>query len=277
MSAPPSPDDIATLAVPAPVGEATAAGGTTVVVGAAQGIGAEIAARLSRESWTSRLVLADLKAGACSEAASRLERDGLVVEAQGVDITDPAEVAALVSASPGVNRVAIAAGAFAPGAALEVERETFAGIIDVNLVGVFFCAQAFAAEMADNGGGAIVGIASIAARMPRMRQAAYCASKAGMRQGLRVLGMELAGAGVRINTVSPGATDTPMMRALAADHASVDDLARGTIEAMRPRIPSGRVARTADVAGAVAYLLGPDAGHVFLQDLVIDGGELLGM
>jgi 2,3-dihydro-2,3-dihydroxybenzoate dehydrogenase len=110
-----------------------------------------------------------------------------------------------------------------------------------------------------------------------MRQAAYCASKAGMRQGLRVLGMEVAADGVRINTVSPGATDTPMMRALAADHDSVDDLAHGTLEAMRPRIPSGRVARTADIAGAVAYLLGPEAEHIFLQDLVIDGGELLGM
>ena len=82
---------------------------------------------------------------------------------------------------------------------------------------------------------------------------------------------------MRINTVSPGATDTPMMRALAADHDSVDDLAEGTLEAMRPRIPSGRVARTADIAGAVAYLLGPEAEHIFLQDLVIDGGELLGM
>jgi len=89
--------------------------------------------------------------------------------------------------------------------------------------------------------------------------------------------MEVAGAGVRINTVSPGATDTPMMRALAADHEAVDDLAHGTLEAMRPRIPAGRVARTGDVASAVAYLLGPGAGHVFLQDLVVDGGELLGM
>jgi len=251
--------------------------GTTVVVGAAQGIGAEIARRLAHEPWTERLVLADVRVEACDELAAELGRDGLAVDARRVDVTDPDSVAALVAASDGADRVALAAGTFAPGPSLEVDRGTFARVLAVNLEGNFFCAQAYAAAMAADGGGAIVGIASIAARMPRMRQAAYCASKAGMRQALRVLGMEVADAGVRVNTVSPGATDTPMMRELAADHDAVDDLARGTLEAMRPRIPAGRVARPGDVAGAVAYLLGPEAGHVFLQDLVVDGGELLGM
>lgn len=252
-------------------------GGTTVVVGAAQGIGAELARRLGREPWTERLVLADIKADACAELAAELSDAGVAAESHPVDLTDPDSLAALVAASAGADRVALAAGAFAPGDSLAVDRATFARIIDVNLEGIFFCAQAYAAAMAAADGGAIVAVASIAARMPRMRQAAYCASKAGMRQALRVLGMEVAAAGVRINTVSPGATDTPMMRTLAADHDSVDDLAHGTLDAMRPRIPAGRVARTGDVAGAVAFLLGPDAGHVFLQDLVVDGGELLGM
>ena len=138
-------------------------GGTTVVVGAAQGIGAEIAERLSREDWVSRLVLADIKAEACAEVAAAIERDGLTVESHPVDVTDPGSVADLVAASAGVDRVAIASGAFAPDASLEVERETFARIIDVNLEGSFFCAQGFAAEMAADGGGAIVGVASIAA------------------------------------------------------------------------------------------------------------------
>ena len=252
--------------------------GTAVVVGAAQGIGAEIARRLAMEEWADRLVLADIKTEGCEAVAAEIGADGIDVEVHPVDLVDPDSVTALVAASGGsASRVALAAGAFAPGPSLEVDRATFARVIDVNLEGTFFCAQAFAAAMAANEGGSIVAVASIAARMPRMRQAAYCASKAGMRQALRVLGMEVAAAGVRINTVSPGATDTPMMRTLAADHDSVDDLAHGTLDAMRPRIPAGRVARTGDVAGAVAFLLGPDAGHVFLQDLVVDGGELLGM
>jgi 2,3-dihydro-2,3-dihydroxybenzoate dehydrogenase len=263
----------ATAPGPATDGEATA--GTTVVVGAAQGIGAGIARRLAEESWTSRLVLADLKADACRELAAEL--DGVEVEVHGVDIADPDQVAALVSSTADAARVAIAAGTFAPAPAIEVERDEFARIVEVNLVGVFFVAQAYARAMAARGSGAIAGVASIAARMPRMRQAAYCASKAGMRQGLRVLGMEVAPLGVRVNTVSPGPTDTPMMRALAADHANVDDLAVGSLEAMRPRIPGGRVATPADVANVVSFLLAPASEHICLQDIVVDGGELLGM
>jgi 2,3-dihydro-2,3-dihydroxybenzoate dehydrogenase len=121
-----------------------------------------------------------------------------------------------------------------------------------------------------------VGIASIASRVPRMRQAAYSASKAGMRQALRVLAMESVPLGVRINAVSPGPTDSPMMRRLAADHASVDDLAHGSSEVFRPRVPDGRVARPEQVAAATAWLLSPEAEHVAFHDLHVDGGESLG-
>ena len=216
--------------------------GTTVVVGAAQGIGAEVARQLARAAWTERVVLADVDGVAVDALAGELGGTGVDVTALRVDITDPDAVAGLVAASADAERVAIVAGTFAPAPALDVEREQFRRIVDVNLHGVFFVAQAYAREMAAREGGAIAGVASIAARLPRMRQAAYCASKAGMRQALRVLGMEVAGRGVRINTVSPGATDTPMMRTLASDHASVDSLAQGSLEAMRPRIPDGRVA-----------------------------------
>ena len=246
--------------------------GTTVVVGAAQGIGEGIARRLAREPWTERLVLADIRL----EGVRRLA-DELGAEPYEVDITDGAQVDGLAEATSEAERVAIAAGIFAPAPALEVEREEFGRILGVNTQGVFFVGQAYARLMAERGRGAIVGVASIAARMPRMRQASYCASKAGMRQALRVLGMEVGPLGVRVNTVSPGATDTPMMRTLAADHSSVDDLAEGSIDAMRPRIPHGRVARPADVAAVVSFLLGPGSEHVMLEDVVVDGGELLGM
>jgi 2,3-dihydro-2,3-dihydroxybenzoate dehydrogenase len=250
--------------------------GTTVVVGAAQGIGEAVAHRLAREPWTSRLVVADLRREGVEALAVELRRDGIVVDACPVDVADDASIAALVAASPEAERVAVVAGIFAASPAAETTREEFDRLLAVNLVGDFLVAQAYAREMVPRGRGAIVGVTSIASRIPRMRQAAYAASKAGLRQALRVLAMETVPQGVRINTVSPGPTDTPMMRSLAADHATVDDLATGSPEAFRPRVPDGRVARPEQVAAAVAFLLSPDAEHIAFHDLYVDGGESLG-
>lgn len=250
--------------------------GTTVVVGAAQGIGAVVAERLAREAWSERIVLADLDGDGVAAVARRLRDAGHEAAALRVDVTDEDEVAALLETSRDATRVAVVAGTFFPTPSLEVSRGDFARIVDVNLHGAYFVAQAYAREMAARGGGAIVAVASIAATMPRMRQVAYCASKAGIVQALRVLGMENAGSGVRVNTVSPGLTDTPMMRTVAGDHAAVQRMADGSPEAFRPRIPDGRVATPADVSDAIAFLLSPESAHITLQDLVVDGGELLG-
>lgn len=251
--------------------------GTTVVVGAAQGIGAAIARRLAREPWTDRLVIADIRLDAVEALAAELRADGRRVDAFAVDVTDDTSIAALVAQSREAERLAVVAGIFRASPVLETTRDEFAQVLGVNLMGNFFVAQAYAAEMIPRRSGAIVGVASIASRMPRVRQAAYAASKAGMRQALRVLAMEAVPQGVRVNTVSPGPTDTPMMRSLAADHASVDDLATGSPDAFRPRVPDGRVARPEQVASAVAWLLSPDSEHVAFHDLMVDGGESLGI
>jgi 2,3-dihydro-2,3-dihydroxybenzoate dehydrogenase len=109
-----------------------------------------------------------------------------------------------------------------------------------------------------------------------MRQAAYCASKAGMRQALRVLGMEMLDRGVRINFVAPGPTATEMMAALSADHDQAD-LWKGSPDSLRPPIPDRRVGTPEDVAAAVAFLLSEQSSHIALHDLYVDGGESLGL
>ena len=216
----------------------TCSGGTTVVVGAAQGIGAEIAERLSREDWVGRLVLADIKADGLRRGRRR-RSSATGRPSSRTASTSPTRLGRRARRRQRRRRAGgdrlrrLRARRLARGRARDLRpdhRGQPRGL-------VLLSRRASPPRWPTDGGGAIVGVASIAARMPRMRQAAYCASKAGMRQGLRVLGMEVAGAGVRINTVSPGATDTPMMRALAADHDSVDDLAQGTLEAMRPADP----------------------------------------
>ncbi len=249
--------------------------GTTVVAGAARGIGAAVAKRIAAESWTQRIVLADIDGSNAEQLAAELRDKGHDAESHTFDITVAEQVRELLERAPDARRLAIVSGVFEDAGALEVDEASFRRIVEINLLGPFFLAQAFAGAMVERGGGAIVGVASIAARMPRMRQAAYCASKAGMRQALRTLGMEVATSGVRVNTVSPGATDTEMTRSLAGDDRY--ELALGSLDTMRPRIPHGRIASPEDIADGVAYLLSPAAIHVLLQDLVIDGGELLGM
>jgi 2,3-dihydro-2,3-dihydroxybenzoate dehydrogenase len=251
--------------------------GTTVVVGAGQGIGAAVARRLAGEPWTERLVVADIREDLVEQLATELRAAGGEVIGVHADVADRRSIEALVAMSAEAQQVAIVAGVFKAVSSLETTWEDFERILSVNLMGNFFVAQAYARRMVERRSGSIVAIASIAARLGRMRQAAYCASKAGMRQALRVLAMETVPLGVRINTVSPGPSDTPMMRSLAADHASVDDLAEGSPEAFRPRIPDGRVARPEQVAAAVAYLLSPEADHVAFHDLYVDGGETIGL
>jgi 2,3-dihydro-2,3-dihydroxybenzoate dehydrogenase len=249
---------------------------TTVVVGAARGIGEAVARRLATEPWAGKVVLADLLFDETAAVAADLAAAGRDVEALPVDLRSDASIAELVGRTREADRVAIVAGIFKPSPSLELTREEFERILSVNTLGVFMVAQAYAREMVEREDGAIVAIGSIAARMPRMRQAAYCASKAGMRLALRVLALETVPHGVRINFVAPGPADTVMMRALQQDHA-MEDLWQGSPDGFRPRIPDRRVATTDDVAAAVAFLLSPDSSHVAFHDLYVDGGESLGL
>ena len=214
---------------------------TTVVVGAARGIGEAVARRLATESWAGKVVLADLLIDETESVASDLAKAGHDVEAIAVDLRDDASIASLVERTREADKVALVAGIFKPFPSLEVTRADLERILSVNTFGTFMVAQGYAREMVERGEGSIVAIGSIAARMPRMRQAAYCASKAAMRQALRVLALETVPRGVRINFVAPGPADTEMMRALQQDH-SMADLWRGSsgrLPAADPGSPSG--------------------------------------
>lgn len=249
----------------------------TVVVGAARGIGRAIAEELAHGDPKNSILLADIDCDGVERVAKILVAEGIDATSCPLDIADADAVGAFVADSRTADRVAIAAGLFRASPATQTSVAEFEEVMRVNTIGCFHVAQQYAAAMSAIGGGAIVAVGSIAARMPRMRQAAYSASKAALRQALRVLSMEVAENGVRINTVSPGPTDTEMMQQLASDHSSVQDLADGELDAFRPKVPAGRVASVSDIAAAVSFLLSPASRHIYMADLVVDGGELLGM
>src|SRR5690606_37889846 len=132
-------------------------------------------------------------------------------------------------------------------------------------------------------GGSIVVVSSNAAATPRVGMAAYCASKAAATAFTRALALQVAPHGVRVNLVSPGSTDTAMLRGLYtdADHP-LDDAARaalldGDAHVYRLGIPLRRIASADDIAAAVRFLASADARHITMHDLRVDGGATLDM
>lgn len=139
-------------------------------------------------------------------------------------------------------------------------------VIRVNLTGLWFCAQAQAAQMCNQvpGGGKIINIASAAARNAS-ESTAYCASKAGVVQLTRSLAMQLGGNNINVNSISPGVLMTRLLAALSPE-------ARARL---REITPMGHIARPQDICGAVLFLASSASDFVTGHDLLVDGGRTL--
>jgi 2,3-dihydro-2,3-dihydroxybenzoate dehydrogenase len=124
--------------------------------------------------------------------------------------------------------------------------------------------------------GSIVAIASTAARTPRIAHGAYCGSKAAVAQLMCVAGLELAPKNVRVNCVSPGVTETGMVRRLMATMETPEVVVGGNLEAFRLPVPLGRLARSEEIADVVAFLLSDRSSYLTMQDIVVDGGGAMG-
>jgi 2,3-dihydro-2,3-dihydroxybenzoate dehydrogenase len=251
-----------------------------VVTGAAGGIGAA--------------VVRALHAAGYAIAAIDIDRCGLEHLARELGnrvqaiVTDVAEADALwhtlnrIEADIGPLEAAVAAaGTLRTGTVITLSDQDWQDTFSVNSTGVFYLCRAIAARMAQRGRGSIVTIGSNAGLIARMDMAAYAASKAAVAAFTRCLGLELATYGIRCNVVSPGSTDTPMLRALpaAAPGAAdtlIDACVAGTPERFRLGIPLGRIAQPTDIADAVLFLLSDRARHITMQELIIDGGATLG-
>ncbi|UWQ23200.1 2-dehydro-3-deoxy-D-gluconate 5-dehydrogenase KduD [Jannaschia sp. W003] len=151
--------------------------------------------------------------------------------------------------------------------AVDMTEADWDAVLDVNLKAAFFLAQSFARSRLRAGGeGAVVNVASLLSFQGGIRVAGYTASKSGLAGLTRVLANEWAPHGITVNAVAPGYVETNNTAALR------DDPERR--EAILARIPMGRWARPADIAGAVTFLAGPGARYVTGVTLPVDGGWL---
>ena len=199
------------------------------------------------------------------------ERHGGEATVVRLDVTSLESIAACTeaAASAYTGRIDVLvnnAGLNVPQMAFDVTEEAWDKVLDVNLKGLFFMAQAVGRRMRDQQprGGTIINIASQMGLVGYVQRAAYCSSKAGVVNLTRVLAFEWAEYNVRVNSICPTFVETPLTRPMFEDPEFKADVYR--------RIPLGRLATPEDVAHAVAYLAGPGAGMVTGHALVVDGG-----
>ena len=251
------------------------AGSVGIVTGAAKGIGEGVARTLHAAGV--KLALADVDEAGLKALAADLGGDVMTAR---LDVTDGAAVDAFVAEAEKqlgpVDRLAHVVGIQKFGSIAEISEADFDAMFAVNVKGAFLVVQAVAKRMIPRKRGAIVAIASTAARTPRVRQGGYCASKAAVAQLMCVAGLELAPYDIRVNCVSPGVTDTGMVQRLMSTMSNTDVVTRGDLDTFRVGVPLGRVARSEEIADVVAFLLSDQASYLTMQDVVVDGGGALG-
>lgn len=240
-------------------------GDVAVVTGARAGIGAAIARALADAG--ARVAVTHHDQAVADELAGELgpEHAGFALDVRSTASVDAA--AAAVAERLGEPTVLVnSAGINKIGPAETYADEDWLAILDVNLTGLFRCCRAFGARMLAAGRGCIVNVASIIGTEVGMPgRAPYSASKAGIVGLTRVLGVEWASRGVRVNALLPGPVRTPMVERGIAQGAIVE-------QDVIDHIPAGRFADPEDVARAVVLLCSEGAGFVYGQTLVVDGG-----
>jgi dihydroanticapsin dehydrogenase len=238
-----------------------------LVVGAATGIGRAVAAACIAQG--ALVVIADLNAEQGSKTAEELGPHCSFVRC---DVSDEASVMALmtetVSLLGGLDGLVNNAGLQKAGALEKITVEDWDALMGVNARGVFLATKAAIPHLRASGGGSIVNTASLAAKRGGPGIAAYAASKGAVMALTTATALELAGEGIRANSVCPGFIDTPF------NNPAIDFMGgrAAQAEAVARMVPLGRQATPDEVAPLYVYLLSDESGYVTAQAMSIDGG-----
>ena len=237
-------------------------GEVALVTGASRGIGAAIAGELAARGAT--VIGTATSDGGAEAIGSRLAAQG--GHGRRLDVTDAAAVDALIEAiardfGP-VSILVNNAGITRDNLLMRMKEEDWQAILDTNLTSVYRTSKAVMRGMMKARKGRIVNIASVIGATGNAGQANYAAAKAGLIAISKSLAKEIGSRNVTVNVVAPGFIDTDMTR----------DLPEDAKNAMLGQIALGRLGEPADIARAVAFLAGPDAGYITGETLHVNGG-----
>jgi len=225
-----------------------------IVTGAAQGIGAATVKKFADEGAT--VIACDRRIGPVEGAASTF----------AVDVTDRSQLDAMVAtvlAQHGRIDVLVNNAGITQDARLQkMTLAQFDAVIDVNLRGVFHCAQAVADAMVQQRSGVILNASSVVGIYGNFGQTNYAASKFGVIGFTKTWSRELGPKGIRVNAVAPGFVDTPIL-------ATIPDK---VLQHMKDQVPLGRLARAEEVANVYAFLASDEASYINGAVIEVSGG-----
>ena len=245
-------------------------GMTALVTGSGRGIGQALALGLAKAGANVAVSdMAEQLTGA-EQTASQIQDEGVESRAYLLDVLQVDNIQSTIDqVVHDFGRLDILvnnAGIRRRQPALEVTEDNWDAVIDTNLKGPFFCAQAAARPMIAQGFGRIINISSQLAVVAGENRAAYCASKAGLANLSRVLALEWLKYGITVNAIGPGPTETPGL--LIADTRTEAELEAD----LKAHMPLGRRMDPSELVGAAIYLASPSAGATTGQLLIVDGG-----
>ncbi|WP_426683269.1 3-oxoacyl-ACP reductase FabG [Xanthomonas translucens pv. undulosa] len=237
-------------------------GDVALVTGASRGIGAAIADTLAAQGAT--VIGTATSASGAQAIGERLAVHG--GHGRALDVTDPAAVEALIEAIGkefgAVSILVNNAGITRDNLLMRMKEEDWQAIIDTNLTSVFRTSKAVLRGMMKARKGRIVNIASVVGVTGNPGQANYAAAKAGIIAFSKSMAKEIGSRGITVNVVAPGFIDTDMTKALPEAQRN----------ALLAQIALGQLGQPADIANAVAFLVGPGAGYITGETLHVNGG-----